>query len=108
MPIRLDNTGLFAVVQIEGELSIYSAAELKPQLYSVLQQHVELELDLSAVSEMDSAGLQLLIAAKREAQALGRTLRLTQHSPAVLEVLDLCNMAAFFGDPLIISEPRRG
>jgi anti-sigma B factor antagonist len=108
MPIRLDNTGLAAVVMIEGELSIYTAAELKPQLYNVLQQHAELELDLSAVSEMDSAGLQVLIATKREAAGSGRVLRLTQHSPAVLEVFDLCNMAAFFGDPLIISEQRRG
>lgn len=108
MTIRVDTSGANAVMHIEGELSIYTAAEVKPQLYSALQQNAELELDLSAVSEMDSAGLQLLIAAKREAADRGVTLRLTQHSPAVLEVLDLCNMAPFFGDPLIISEQRRG
>lgn len=108
MGIRLNSVGMLPVLVIEGELSIYTAAELKPQLYSIVQQHAELELDLSAVSEIDSAGLQLLIAAKREAADSGRILRLCQHSPAVLEVFDLCNMAAFFGDPLIISERQAG
>lgn len=106
MAIRLENAGVMPVLMIEGELSIYTAAELKPQLYNILQQHTALELDLSGVSEIDSAGLQLLIAAKREASDTGTILRLSHHSPAVLEVFDLCNMAAFFGDPLIISDQR--
>jgi hypothetical protein len=41
--------------------------------------------------------------AKREATRVGTTLRLAGHSRAVLEVFDLCNLAAFFGDPLVIS-----
>ncbi len=108
MAIRIDASGTMPVLAIEGELSIYTAAGLKPQLSNLLLQHRELELDLYAVNEIDSAGLQLLIATKREATVSGRVLRLTNHSPAVLEAFDLCNMAAFFGDPLIISEHRNG
>ena len=107
MTIHLDSSGRHPVAQIEGELSIYTVAELKPQLYTLLQQHAELELDLAAVSELDGAGLQILIAAKREANRQGSTLKLTRHSAAVLEVFDLCNMAQFFGDPLILSEPKQ-
>lgn len=107
MTIRCHTRGDHPVAQIEGELSIYTAATLKPQLYTLLRQHAELELDLSAVSEMDGAGLQILIAAKREANRQGSTLKLSGHSAAVLEVFDLCNMAHFFGDPLILSEPRQ-
>lgn len=103
MTIRAERKDGLQLLQIEGELSIYSAAELKAQLLPHLAQPGELEIDLARVSELDGAGLQLLILAKREAARVGATLRLTRHSRAVLEVFDLCNLAAFFGDPLVIS-----
>ena len=103
MTIRAERKDGLQLLQIEGELSIYSAAELKAQLLPYLAQPGELEIDLARVSELDGAGLQLLILAKREAARVGATLRLTRHSRAVLEVFDLCNLAAFFGDPLVIS-----
>ncbi|MBS4096623.1 MAG: STAS domain-containing protein [Sulfuricella sp.] len=86
----------------EGEMTIFTAADLKEQLIATLSASPELEIDLSQVSEMDSAGLQLLIAAKNECLARNGRLRLTGHSPAVREVLDICNMTAFFGDPVVI------
>ena len=86
----------------EGELTIFTAADLKAQLAAALEVSPELEINLSQISEMDSAGLQLLIVAKNECQARNGSLRLTGHSPAVMEVLDICNMAAFFGDPVVI------
>jgi len=61
-----------------------------------------MEVSLAGVSEMDTAGFQLLVLAKREAARLGRPMRLVEHSPATLEVMDLLNMAAYFGDPVVI------
>lgn len=90
----------------EGEMTIYTAAEFKESLASALADSADLEVNLSQVSEMDTSGLQLLILAKNECLARGGALRLTGHSSAVREVLDLCNMAAFFGDPMVI--PSRG
>ena len=103
MTIRAERKDGLQLLQIDGELSIYSAAELKAQLLPYLAQPGELEIDLARVSELDGAGLQVLILAKHEAARVGTTLRLTRHSRAVLEVFDLCNLAAFFGDPLVIS-----
>jgi anti-sigma B factor antagonist len=103
MPIRVETKNGISHLHIEGEMSIYTAAELKAQLLPHLGLPGELEINLSQVSELDGAGLQLLILAKREATRLGVTLRLAWHSRAVLDVFDLCNLAAFFGDPLIIS-----
>lgn len=90
-------------LRIEQELTIYTALDMKNQLMALLADSAEIELDLSQVSEFDTAGLQLLILAKRECQARGGDLKLASHSPAVLDVLDLCNMVQFFGDPLVIS-----
>lgn len=88
---------------LEGEMTIYTAAEIKPTLLSLLDGCNEAELDLSQVAEIDAAGLQLLLLAKREALRAGKSLRLVGCSPAVAECLDMCNLTAMFGDPVILS-----
>ena len=90
------------VLRIEGELTIFRAAELKPQL---LSEPLPREIDLSGVTELDSAGVQLLMLAKTAALAQQRELPLVGHSPAVLEVFELLNLAAYFNDPLVMA-PR--
>jgi anti-sigma B factor antagonist len=103
MAITAETKNGLTRLRIAGEMTIYTAADLKQELMKQLAQPGELEIDLTEVSELDSAGLQLLILAKREAQHEGRTMRLTGHSPAVLDVLDICNLAPYFGDPVLIS-----
>jgi anti-anti-sigma factor len=83
-------------------MTIYTAADMKNELMTHMVQSCDREIDLSEVSEMDSAGLQLLIMAKREAERHGTNLRLTGHSRAVLDVLDMCNLASYFGDPVVL------
>lgn len=87
---------------LDGPMNIYTALEIKTQLMSGLKSASIVELDLSHVNEMDTAGFQLLVMAKRESQNQGHTLRITAHSQAVRDVIDFYNMDAFFGDPMII------
>ncbi|TWI54850.1 anti-anti-sigma factor [Pseudomonas duriflava] len=89
-------------VALDGPLTIYTAADSKPKLLEPLQAGQEVEFDLAGVDEFDSAGLQLLILAKREAARLDCRLSLCNHSPAVVELLELSGLASFFGDPLLI------
>lgn len=89
-------------VAVEGEMTIYSAQNLKVDLLELLARCGILELDLSGVSEIDSAGLQLLIMVKTAALAQGRVLNIVGHSQVVLEVLDLCDLEDFFGDAVLI------
>lgn len=78
---------------IEGELSIYRAAELAQALNAWLpaaaQAQGRVALNLSNVTEMDCAGLQLLLSAQRSAQALAVPFLLDAASNAVIEVLQL-------------------
>lgn len=83
-------------------MTIYSAEQTKTWLLDALARCNELAVDLSQVGEIDSAGMQLLMLAKREANRQEKTLRLNSHSPAVVEMLDFFNMAAYFGDPMVI------
>ncbi len=89
-------------VHVAGEMTIYRAAELKKELLPCLELGTELEINLSEVSEIDTAGFQLLLLAKREAAKAGKPMRLVEHSAATLEVLDLFNMSSYFGDPVIM------
>ncbi|OAI25048.1 lipid asymmetry maintenance protein MlaB [Methylomonas koyamae] len=88
---------------IEDELTIFTAAEQKTGLLNFLGSGDDLEINLSQVSEMDTAGLQLLILAKRESARTGKALRFVMHSKVVLEILELANLTTAFGDQVVIS-----
>ena len=92
-------------IEIKGELSIYTVAALRQQLLDAFEAAAEVDVDLSEVSEMDSAGMQLMVAAKREAALRGKALRFSGHSPAVFDVLELCQLSGHLGDPLLIRSP---
>lgn len=89
-------------IKIEGEMTIFVAQELKEALTEPLQSASEIEVDLSQVTEIDSAGLQLMLLAKNESKQRGTNIRFIEHSSPVQDILDLTDMVAFFGDPVVI------
>lgn len=84
-------------LRLDGECTIYRAAELKPLLLQALRPGATLALDLAEISEIDTAGVQLLLLAQREARALGGGLRLEALSPPVEEVFTLLDLHRHFG-----------
>lgn len=88
---------------IQDDMTIYSVQEQKLQLSAYLKTAKEAQIDLGGVTEIDSAGVQLLMFLKREAVSQNIKLSLTQHSQAVVDVLELLNLSKHFGDPIVIS-----
>jgi len=84
-------------------MTIYTAADVKQRLLAPFADCQQIDVDLSQVSEIDSAGLQLMLLAKREAVAQGKDIRFVAHSPAVLDVLELCQLTGYFGDPVVMA-----
>lgn len=94
-----------ASLAIRGEFTIFTAQPLKESLLETISaagSDEEIIIDLSEVADIDTAGLQLMLMAKREATALGKILHFVRHSDEVLDLIDLCNLASEFGDPLLI------
>ena len=93
-------TGLEAVLDLPltGDLTIQTATETRTILLAALESADGLEIDLSAVTELDTAGLQLLLLAKREAVQLGKTLRFATPSRSVLDVLALAHLTPDLDD----------
>jgi anti-sigma B factor antagonist len=80
-------------VLVDGEMTVYTCGDLKVRLLRQLSEHADAaELDLSGVTEIDTAGLQLLLTAQRHATDGGRQLRVSNPSRSVLDVLELCRL----------------
>jgi anti-sigma B factor antagonist len=100
MNIQVEHTGNGTRVKLAGELTIYTAAEIKAALAEVMVESGEIEIDLSGITEIDTAGLQLMLIAKRNP---GTVVRFVNHPASVLRLIDLANLGGALGDPLFIS-----
>jgi anti-anti-sigma factor len=90
-------------VTVQEDMTIYTASALKESFLNFCNSGVpELAIDLSGVSELDSAGLQLLLMLKVESQKRAFKLRLFGHSQAIIEVFELLRLSMYFGDPVVI------
>ena len=89
------------MLRLEGDVTIYQAAALKQTLLAQLQGEGPVAvLDLSAVTAIDSAGVQLLILAWNAAAQARKTLIPIGASDKVRRVFELFNLAAYCGDPI--------
>lgn len=86
-------------VALDQDLTIYHAQEHRRVLLEAVAETQAIEVDLSRVAEIDTAGLQVLLLTKRECMAAGKEMRILAPSAAVQEVLAFLNLAEFLGDP---------
>lgn len=107
MAIEVKTTQGVTQISVDDEMTIYTALDHKHRFSECLRPGQSLQVNLAGVSEIDSAGLQLLMFLKQEATRLDIPLTLTQHSQAVVEVLELVNMATRFGDPIVLTANRK-
>ena len=83
-------------LEISEPMTIYQAAALKARLVEALDFGSALELDMTAVTQIDTAGIQLVLLAKRECDARGKTLEL-RCSSAVSDLASFYNLAPHLG-----------
>lgn len=81
-------------------MTLLRAIELRDALIGAIEQpSTTIELDLSGVNELDTAGVQLLLLAKRTALTRNKDLRLVGQSATVVQVFEMLNLATYFGAP---------
>ncbi len=101
--LRIEEKNQNCIAYIEGEMTIYNAAELKDRLMPLQDGWQELEINLAKVTEIDSAGIQLLMLLKKERAEHQLSLSLTDHSNTVLDVFELMDLVSYFNDPVVLS-----
>lgn len=104
MPVSVRTDAQGCTLSVVGELNIYQAAELMPQIRASLPNDQPLFLELSQVDEIDAAGLQMLVAIRTHALAHGLSCVVTSQSDAVMALLELADMAGLFGVTMVLSE----
>lgn len=105
MKITLDTSAMPPRLALAGEMTIYAAAELHSRLLAPLDACSGLDIDLSAIDEIDSSGVQLLILARQHAAAAGKPLGLVAPSQPVRDLLELYDLADFLADQPDAGEP---
>lgn len=80
-------------LQVAGDMNIYVAAAIKEQLFELAPgSGADIEIDLSNVTALDTAGVQIMLMLRRLAHSKGVAFRLVSPSPAAVEVLELCGL----------------
>ncbi len=74
---------------LDGELSIYNAIDLKNAIFKNFKKNHALELDLSNIAKIDTAGYQLMLAVKKEADKSKKVVIMNNPSVEVGEIFDL-------------------
>lgn len=95
------------ILSLSGDLSIYEVTKLKVQLLDVIQAGKSLALNLKEVENIDTAGFQLLVMAKREAVRANVKFKLVNHSVAVLKLFELYGAAGIFQDKIKLSPEEK-
>jgi anti-anti-sigma factor len=88
MHIKKEASGLVSIL-FDGEMSIYNVKQIKNSLADSLNKNKGIELDLSKVNKIDTAGYQVIIAAKREAAEKGKTIKLLNPAGEVNKIFKL-------------------
>lgn len=83
-------------IRIDDELTIYTAGIASTTISDALAANHSVAIDLSGVSEIDTAGLQILLVARKEALLRDRKVSFIGHNRIVIECLRLMNLSNFF------------
>lgn len=81
---------------VDGDLTIFQVAEYRQQLLAECAQAGTVTLDLSETRELDTSGVQLLLALRKQVMAGGGKLKLAGISDAAGKTLAVFNLAAEF------------
>jgi stage II sporulation protein AA (anti-sigma F factor antagonist) len=80
------------VVRLRGEHDAATAPALARALCRAARRHTDLVVDLRAVTFLDAASIDVLVAARDGARADGHTLSLRAPSRAARRVVTLCGL----------------
>jgi anti-sigma B factor antagonist len=79
-----------------ADMTIYSAADNLNEIKGYYSQFNHFELNLSAVEEIDSSGIQLLLSLVKNAKKDDKQVVLSEISDPVIEIMDLLDIRSHF------------
>jgi anti-sigma B factor antagonist len=84
------------LLDVSADMTIYSAVNNLSEIKGYYSQFKHLEIDLSAVEEIDSSGIQILLSLVKNAEKDDKQVMLSEISAPVAEIMDLLNIRSHF------------
>jgi anti-sigma B factor antagonist len=90
--------GGHTIVALAGEIDLYTAPRLQSELTAAMrgEQPARIVVDMSAVEFCDSTGMNVLLAAHRQASEQGGDLALAAPRAAVRKILEVTGLGSVF------------
>jgi len=90
----VERQGDTVVITPEGDIDLETATYLREVLRQLVadKQDGRIDVDMHAVTNLDSSGIAMLVAARRAAELKGIKLRLREPGPMVRMVLEVANL----------------
>ena len=92
MNIDITSDGSRAILALEGKLTVQTAPDLEAAVMSLDPSLSDIDIDLSAVDYVSSAGLRVFVKSTKLAEHRGGTLRLLHPIDDVVEVLEMTGL----------------
>lgn len=106
MELEYQKKGNELFILLKGELKINSIEKAKELLNQIPNDFFIYNLDFQNVEDIDTSGLQLLIAWKKKLESENKSLHLINHSNKLISLLDFFGLVSFFGGKIRIPKSK--
>lgn len=90
-------TGGVPVIKLEGEVDIYTCPQLKDTIIRLIDDnHYHIIIDMEKVPYIDSAGLGVLVGARRRVGEHDGSISIVNPNPSVYKVLEITRLTKIF------------
>ena len=97
MEINRRESGEIVVFDINGEIDLYNAPEIKDKIKEEMNKNkVNIVINLDKVSYIDSSGIGVLISSLSNLKKVGGALKLINVYASVRKVFELTKLTSFF------------
>jgi anti-sigma B factor antagonist len=105
LKVTTRSQGDHTVITVAGEIDLYTAPKLQSELMTALgASPTRLVVDMSGVDFCDSTGINVLLAAHRQARERGGELQLAGPGSATRKVLQVTGLESVF---TVLNDPIR-
>lgn len=109
MPLSINCTNENCIIEIDGDFTIFQAANFHEQIlkYKLHEkcQNKSISIEMSAIEEIDSSGVQLLLALHHQLHSISSSFTLQNLSEPAIEAITILNLNELFNLPHTNSEP---
>lgn len=83
-----------AELRLEGRLDATTSPAVQEALLKVAGEYADIELNFAQLTYISSAGLRVMLMMQKQVNRTGGTLRLSNVSPAVMEVFEMTGFSS--------------